>query len=63
MVLVFLVLVPALLGGAAFAIAQRRARCRLLVAGAAAHAALTTIAWIAPPSPALGLALDPLGLV
>jgi hydrogenase-4 component F len=63
MVLVLLVLLPALLGAVAFTMKSLEQKLRLLVAGAAAHAALTASAWIAPPAPTAGLGLDPLGLV
>ncbi|MGH7819466.1 MAG: proton-conducting transporter membrane subunit [Candidatus Binatia bacterium] len=64
MLLPLLVVLPAILGAAAFAMRSLEWKLRLLVCGAAAHAALTAAAWFVPPppAPALGLALDPLGL-
>jgi len=63
MVLVLLVVLPAALGAATFAMASLERKLAVLVAGAATHAALTASAWIDPPRPALGLTLDPLGLI
>jgi hydrogenase-4 component F len=63
MVLVLLVLLPALLGAVAFAMKSLEQKLWLLVAGASAHAVLTAAAWVEPPRPALGLTLDPLGLL
>ena len=62
--LILLVVLPAVLGAVAFAMRDLNLKLRLLVAGALAHSALVAAAWIRPPPaiPALGVALDPLGL-
>lgn len=60
-----LVLVPAVAGGACFLLRWSTMSRLLLVAGAGAHAALTTLAWRAHPSGGASnwLGLDPLGLL
>ena len=58
--LLLLVLVPLGLAAVAFAVGDQRRRPRVLLAGAAFHAALVAWFWVRPPAPALEgwLALD-----
>jgi hydrogenase-4 component F len=60
-----LVLAPLLLAAVAFALPAARLRPRVLLAGAALHAAGVTVLWVRRPGPALGgwLAVDAPGLL
>jgi hydrogenase-4 component F len=64
-VLLLLILVPALLAGAAFAAPGQRQRPPLLLLGAGLHAAGVGALWLRAPAPALAgwLALDAAGLL